>query len=106
MNLAVVILAAGQGTRMKSSRPKVLHRLGGQPLVEYALAAAQSLTDQLPVLVIGHRAVLRALSAYFVQIPPAETPHLPMPLHTVIQLTPTAYGCEEERVTLEPRVEE
>jgi hypothetical protein len=29
-----------------------------------------------------------------------------MPLHTVIQLTPTAYGCEEERVALEPRVSE
>jgi broad specificity phosphatase PhoE/predicted kinase len=59
-----------------------------------------------PVLVIAHRAVLRALTAYFLQMPPAETPYLPMPLHTVIQLTPTAYGCEEERVALEPRVEE
>jgi broad specificity phosphatase PhoE/predicted kinase len=59
-----------------------------------------------PVLVIAHRAVLRALTAYFLQLPPAETPHLPMPLHTVIQLTPTAYGCEEERVELEPRVVE
>jgi broad specificity phosphatase PhoE/predicted kinase len=57
-----------------------------------------------PVLVIGHRAVLRALTAYFLQLPPAETPHLAMPLHTVIQLTPTAYGCEEERVALAPHV--
>jgi len=59
-----------------------------------------------PVLVIAHRAVLRALAGYFLQRPPAETPHLPMPLHTLIQLTPTAYGCEEERVALEPRVAE
>jgi broad specificity phosphatase PhoE/predicted kinase len=59
-----------------------------------------------PVLVIAHRAVLRALYGYFLGIAPAETPHLPMPLHTVIQLTPTAYGCEEERVALEPRVVE
>jgi broad specificity phosphatase PhoE/predicted kinase len=57
-----------------------------------------------PVLVICHRAVARALYAYFLQRPPAEAPHLPVPLHTVIQLTPTAYGCEEERVALEPRV--
>ncbi len=57
-----------------------------------------------PVLVIAHRAVLRALTAYFLQLPPAETPHLPMPLHSVIQLTPTAYGCEEKRVPLAPRV--
>lgn len=59
-----------------------------------------------PVLVIAHRAVLRALYGYFLQIRPAETPHLPMPLHTVIQVRPTAYGCEEERVVLEPRVAE
>jgi broad specificity phosphatase PhoE len=56
--------------------------------------------------VICHRAVARALYAYFLQLPPADAPHLPMPLHTVIQLTPTAYGCEEERVALEPRVSE
>jgi bifunctional UDP-N-acetylglucosamine pyrophosphorylase/glucosamine-1-phosphate N-acetyltransferase len=74
MNLAVVILAAGQGTRMKSSRPKVLHRLGGQPLVEYALAAAQSLTDQQPVLVIGHGAdvVRTALGERVVYVVQAE----------------------------------
>jgi broad specificity phosphatase PhoE len=57
------------------------------------------------VLVIAHRAVLRALYGYFLQIAPTQTPLLPMPLHTVIQVTPTAYGCEEERVELEPRVE-
>jgi broad specificity phosphatase PhoE/predicted kinase len=59
-----------------------------------------------PVLVICHRAVARALYGYFLQLPPARTPHLPIPLHTVIQLTPTAYGCEEERVVLPPRVTE
>ena len=59
-----------------------------------------------PVLVIAHRAVLRALYGYFLQIAPAETPLLPMPLHTVIQVTPMAYGCEETRVELEPRVVE
>ena len=80
MNLAVVILAAGQGTRMKSSRPKVLHRLGGQPLVEYALAAAQSLTDQRPVLVIGHgadavRAALGERVTYVAQAEQLGTGH-------------------------------
>ncbi len=80
MNLAVVILAAGQGTRMKSSRPKVLHRLGGQPLVAYALAAAQSLTDQRPVLVIGHgadaiRAALGERATYVTQAEQLGTGH-------------------------------
>ena len=59
-----------------------------------------------PVLVIAHRAVLRALTGYFRQIAPVEVPFLPMPLHTLLQLTPTAYGCEEERIALEPRVAE
>ena len=56
MTLDAVILAAGQGTRLKSDLPKVLHRLGGQPLVRYAIEAAQSVTDTPPVLVVGHGA--------------------------------------------------
>ena len=59
-----------------------------------------------PVLVVGHRAVLRALYAYFIQRPLAEIPHLALPLHTVIKLTPTAYGCLEERQALPPHVAE
>lgn len=56
MTLAAVILAAGQGTRLKSSLPKVLHRLGGQPLVRYAVDAARAVATLPPVLVIGHGA--------------------------------------------------
>jgi bifunctional UDP-N-acetylglucosamine pyrophosphorylase/glucosamine-1-phosphate N-acetyltransferase len=56
MQLAVVILAAGQGVRLKSDLPKVLHRLGGRPLIEYALEAAQAVTELPPVVVIGHGA--------------------------------------------------
>ncbi len=56
-----------------------------------------------PVLVIAHRAVLRALYAYFQQLPRADVPHLDMPLHTIIKLMPTAYSCLEERTPLEPR---
>ncbi len=59
-----------------------------------------------PVLVIGHRAVLRAMVAYFRQLPLEETPYLALPLHTLIKLTPTAYGCLEERVKLPPAVPE
>jgi len=55
-----------------------------------------------PVLVIAHRAVLRALYAYFQQRPRIDVPHLEMPLHTVIKLTPTAYACLEERTVLGP----
>jgi bifunctional UDP-N-acetylglucosamine pyrophosphorylase/glucosamine-1-phosphate N-acetyltransferase len=52
--LDVVILAAGQGTRMKSALPKVLHLLGGRPLVSYSIDAAASISGTPPVLVVGH----------------------------------------------------
>jgi len=56
VDLAVVILAAGEGTRMKSSLPKVLHPLNGKPMVAYALETARALTETLPVLIVGHGA--------------------------------------------------
>jgi bifunctional UDP-N-acetylglucosamine pyrophosphorylase / glucosamine-1-phosphate N-acetyltransferase len=55
-DLHVVIMAAGKGTRMKSSRPKVLHRLGGLPLIEYVLRTAEPLGASSTVLVVGHMA--------------------------------------------------
>jgi bifunctional UDP-N-acetylglucosamine pyrophosphorylase / glucosamine-1-phosphate N-acetyltransferase len=54
--LFAVILAAGQGTRMKSSLPKVLHPLAGRPLVDYPLQLAKRLGAARPVLVVGHQA--------------------------------------------------
>ncbi len=53
-----------------------------------------------PILVIGHQGVLRALYAYLMDTPPRDSPHLPMPLHTVLELTPNAYGCTERRFPL------
>lgn len=52
--LAVVILAAGKGTRMKSGLPKVLHPLCGHPLVHYPVRLATELGSSVTVLVIGH----------------------------------------------------
>src|SRR5512143_4105814 len=54
MRLVSVVLAAGQGTRMKSALPKVLHPLGGQPLVCYAVDMATAVTGRPPVLVVGY----------------------------------------------------
>jgi broad specificity phosphatase PhoE len=53
--------------------------------------------QQGPVLIVSHQATLRVLYAYLTFRRPSECPSLPMPLHTVIQLTPRAYGCEEVR---------
>ncbi|MGI5376019.1 bifunctional UDP-N-acetylglucosamine diphosphorylase/glucosamine-1-phosphate N-acetyltransferase GlmU [Streptomyces sp. CA-251387] len=51
---AVVVLAAGEGTRMKSATPKVLHELCGRSLVGHVLAAARELRPENLVVVVGH----------------------------------------------------
>ena len=56
MKVTAVILAAGQGTRMKSKLPKVLHAVCGQPMVYYAIQAAKAASTEMPVVVVGHRA--------------------------------------------------
>jgi bifunctional UDP-N-acetylglucosamine pyrophosphorylase/glucosamine-1-phosphate N-acetyltransferase len=56
--LAVVILAAGEGTRMKSRLPKVLHPVAGRPMIQYALDGVAELVEEKPVLVVGFGAGL------------------------------------------------
>lgn len=55
-SLNVLILAAGKGTRLKSRLPKVLHTLSGKLLIEYVLAAAQSLAPRKIGVVVGYEA--------------------------------------------------
>jgi len=55
--LAVVIMAAGKGTRLKSQRPKVLHEIGGQPLVAHVINAASRIVAPADIyVVVGHQA--------------------------------------------------
>ncbi len=56
MALSVVIMAAGKGTRMRSARPKVLHALGGTPLLGHVVATAEALAPQRCIIVTGHGA--------------------------------------------------
>jgi bifunctional UDP-N-acetylglucosamine pyrophosphorylase / glucosamine-1-phosphate N-acetyltransferase len=55
-NLAIVILAAGKGTRLKSSLAKVLHRAGGRTLVEQIVRSCEALKARETVVVVGHQA--------------------------------------------------
>ncbi|GAA5949104.1 hypothetical protein JCM10213_007092 [Rhodosporidiobolus nylandii] len=58
------------------------------------------LERQENILVVCHQAVLRCLYAYFHNLSQEELPYIKIPLHTVIKLTPKAYGCDEERFAL------
>jgi bifunctional UDP-N-acetylglucosamine pyrophosphorylase/glucosamine-1-phosphate N-acetyltransferase len=54
MELGIIVLAAGQGTRMRSSLPKVLHPLAGKPLLSHVLETAARLSPKRCVVVYGH----------------------------------------------------
>lgn len=66
MQVSVIVLAAGQGTRMNSDLPKVLHQVAAAPLLHHALATAQSLEPSRIVTVTGHggEAVAAAATAF------------------------------------------
>ena len=66
MNLEVIILAAGQGTRMKSELPKVLHPVAGRPMLEHVVNTAEQLNPTAVHVVVGHGAqqVQQALAGY------------------------------------------
>lgn len=78
----IVVLAAGKGTRMKSSRPKVLHQVAGAPMIDYVLDAAAALSPRTITVVVGHQAgeLKQALGArpglsFAVQEPQLGTAH-------------------------------
>lgn len=90
-NVHVVILAAGQGTRMKSATPKVLHPVANRSMVEWVLGAAATLNPTSVTLVVGHGAdaVRRGLShrgqlQYVVQQPQLGTAHALMQAEPVL----------------------
>jgi bifunctional UDP-N-acetylglucosamine pyrophosphorylase/glucosamine-1-phosphate N-acetyltransferase len=56
MKVTAVLLAAGQGTRMKSNLPKVLHPLCGRPMLWHVLEALKSAATEKPVVIVGHGA--------------------------------------------------
>ena len=73
MQFAIVIMAAGKGTRLKSRRPKVLHEVGGKPLLRQVVDAARQIVPPEDIfVVVGHEAGLvrdsvSALGVQFVE---------------------------------------
>ena len=83
MQTKAVILAAGQGTRMKSSLAKVLHPLLGLPMIHYAVDTALEVTGSKPVVVVGHsgddvRESIQEKAEFAVQEPQLGTGHAVM----------------------------
>ena len=99
--LAVAVLAAGKGTRMKSALPKVLQPLAGATLVERVLASAGNLQPERRLLIVGHQAerVEQQLAPlggleFVLQQPQNGTGH------AVQQLIPSLQGFEGELLVL------
>lgn len=66
MNISI-ILAAGEGTRMKSNTPKVLHKVCGKPILEYVINASKDAEVERNIVIIGHEG--QQVSDYFVEEP-------------------------------------
>ncbi|MBL7183165.1 MAG: bifunctional UDP-N-acetylglucosamine diphosphorylase/glucosamine-1-phosphate N-acetyltransferase GlmU [Anaerolineae bacterium] len=92
--LSIVILAAGQSTRMKSELPKVLHPLAGKPMVQYAVETAVQLTSEKPLLVVGNGAdqVRRAVGDQVIYV---EQRELLGTGHALLQTRPLLEGRSE-----------
>lgn len=99
--VAIAILAAGKGTRMRSDRPKVLHELGGRSLVEWVLHSTQSLEISHQFVIVGYQAeqVKTALSHYS-QIQFVEQREQLGTGHAAQQLLPYLSGFEGDLLIL------
>lgn len=54
-NISIVIMAAGEGTRMKSKLPKMLQKVCGKPVIDYVLDASRELTENQPIVIVGYQ---------------------------------------------------
>ena len=102
MPTAVIVLAAGQGTRMNSDLPKVLHPLAGAPLIAHALAAARAIEPERVVVVDRRRrrpvaAAARELDADVRVVHQAEQLGTG---HAVLQAAPALDGFDGDAIVL------
>ncbi|KDB02320.1 hypothetical protein U879_18185, partial [Defluviimonas sp. 20V17] len=102
MSVTLIILAAGQGTRMNSDLPKVLHRLGGAPLLAHAMAAGAALAPERVIVVTGHggEAVGRAALAVEPEAVVVEQAEQLGTAHAVAQALPALAGASGDALVL------
>ena len=99
-SLAVVVLAAGKGTRMRSGLAKVLHPLAGCPLITHVLASVQPLAPQHLIAVVGHQAdAVRQVSERFGACSVVQEPQLGTG-HAVAQTTTLLQGFDGDVLVL------
>ena len=98
--LAAVILAAGEGTRMKSDLAKVLHRVGGVPMIRHVVAAVRGVCPERIVAVVGHQAdaVMRELEGEGLEF--ALQRERLGPGHAVMQTRPLLDGFDGTLIVL------
>ncbi|NNE53640.1 MAG: bifunctional UDP-N-acetylglucosamine diphosphorylase/glucosamine-1-phosphate N-acetyltransferase GlmU [Sulfitobacter sp.] len=96
MKTALIILAAGKGTRMNSDLPKVLHPIAGEPMLIHAMAAGESLMPERTVVVAGHaaEAVRKAALAYDGTVAVVEQPEQLGTAHAVQQAESALAGFD------------
>jgi bifunctional UDP-N-acetylglucosamine pyrophosphorylase / glucosamine-1-phosphate N-acetyltransferase len=90
MKITAILLAAGQGLRMKSDLPKMLHPICGRPMLMHALDAVQNVSTETPVVVIGHGAelvqqVVGSAARFVVQEERLGTGHAVMQAESVVK---------------------
>ena len=90
MKVTAVLLAAGQGIRMKSNLPKVLHPLAGKPMLWHSLQAVNQASTEKPVVVVGHGAkqvmeFVGEMAVCVLQEPQLGTGHAAMQVEPVLK---------------------
>lgn len=100
--VAVAILAAGRGTRMKSDLPKVLHQLGSRSLVERVLGSTSAIAPDRRLVIVGYQAdlVREALANHPKEIEFVEQTQQLGTGHAIQQLIPALEGFEDDLIVL------
>jgi bifunctional UDP-N-acetylglucosamine pyrophosphorylase/glucosamine-1-phosphate N-acetyltransferase len=102
MSVSLVILAAGQGTRMNSDLPKVLHKVGAAPLLHHALQAGRALSPEVTVVVTGHGAdaVAKAARDFDEEVQTVVQAEQKGTAHAVLQAAPLLEGVGGDALVL------